>query len=163
MISKNLTIQGPGANKLTVSGNDASRVFEIMGPANVAISGLTVANGFVSGNPSSDYGFTYVGGGGILVDFGAQLTLLQDAITANHAQAWWSTVPTMRFSSAPKRHQNANSNAANDRPRHRLDQRPFISSAGLAPGLRKSSVAWSAPGCAWASARSRRVCLWSAP
>jgi hypothetical protein len=84
-ISKNLNIQGPGANRLTISGNDASRVFEIMGSANVAMSGLTVADGFVSGNPSSDFGFTYVGGAGILADFGAHLTLVQDAITANHA------------------------------------------------------------------------------
>ena len=84
-ISKNLNIQGPGANNLTVSGDDASRVFEIMGSVNVGISGLTVAHGFVSGNTTPDFGFTYVGGGGILVDFGTQLTLVQDAITANHA------------------------------------------------------------------------------
>ena len=84
-ISKNLTIKGPGTPLLTVSGNGASRVFHIMGSANVAISGLTVANGFVSGTPASDFGFTYVGGGGILVDFGTQLTLRQDALTATHA------------------------------------------------------------------------------
>ena len=84
-IGKNLNIQGPGANNLTISGNNASRVFEITGSANVTISRLTVANGLVSGTTTSDDGFTYVGGGGILVDFGAQLTMLQDAITANHA------------------------------------------------------------------------------
>ena len=85
-ISKNLNIAGPGAGQLTVSGNNASRVFEITGSAKVTISGLTVANGFVSGNNESDFGFDYVGGGGILVDFGTQLTLSQDAVTGNHAQ-----------------------------------------------------------------------------
>jgi hypothetical protein len=85
VINKNLMINGPGAGQLSVSGNNSSRVFEIMGSAKVAINGLTVADGFVSGTPASDFGFTYVGGGGILVDFGAQLNLLQDTITANHA------------------------------------------------------------------------------
>ncbi len=50
MISKNLDIEGPGAGKLTINGNDtgfstASRVFDISGPVTVTISGLTVANG----------------------------------------------------------------------------------------------------------------------
>ncbi len=48
--SKNLTVSGPGANLLTVSGNNASRVFNISGSGsgsglNVAISGLTISNG----------------------------------------------------------------------------------------------------------------------
>src|SRR5215468_10976245 len=44
-ITDDLTITGPGATKLTVSGNDTSRVF-IVGPGEkVAISGLTIANG----------------------------------------------------------------------------------------------------------------------
>src|SRR5947207_503436 len=44
-IAQDLTIQGPGAGLLAVSGNNASRVFNIeAGPKvlNVAISGLTV-------------------------------------------------------------------------------------------------------------------------
>ena len=47
-IDKNLTIQGPGANLLTISGNNAVRVFDIgnVTPAiNVTLTGLTVANG----------------------------------------------------------------------------------------------------------------------
>ncbi len=45
-----LTINGPGANLLTISGNDASRVFNISGvetptAANVIINGLTVTGG----------------------------------------------------------------------------------------------------------------------
>jgi hypothetical protein len=46
-IGKNLTIAGPGASVLTVSGNHASRVFDIA-PATVVMSGLTIANGGAS-------------------------------------------------------------------------------------------------------------------
>src|SRR5262249_26247210 len=49
-ISKNLTINGPGAAQLTISGNQASRVFMIdssftIGRSTVALSGLTITNG----------------------------------------------------------------------------------------------------------------------
>lgn len=50
-IRGDLTIDGPGANRLTVSGNDASRVFDVIGGGSagsgtrVSIAGLTVAHG----------------------------------------------------------------------------------------------------------------------
>jgi hypothetical protein len=44
-ITDNLTINGPGANRLAVSGNDASRVFEIGVGVAVGIDGLTVSHG----------------------------------------------------------------------------------------------------------------------
>jgi hypothetical protein len=47
-ISKDLTITGPGASVLTVSGNHASRVFDIARSYTVGISGLTIADGFAS-------------------------------------------------------------------------------------------------------------------
>jgi predicted outer membrane repeat protein len=53
-ISKDLTINGAGADMITVSGNKASRVFNIA-DITVAISGLTIADGKV----------TNVDGGGI--------------------------------------------------------------------------------------------------
>ena len=43
--AKDLTISGPGAAALTVSGNDASRIFNITGASAVTISGLTLAHG----------------------------------------------------------------------------------------------------------------------
>jgi hypothetical protein len=43
-ISKNLAIEGPGADVITVSGNKASRVFNLAN-FTVAISGLTIADG----------------------------------------------------------------------------------------------------------------------
>jgi hypothetical protein len=45
LISRNLTIAGPGASQLAISGNHASRVFEIGSGATVAISGLSIQNG----------------------------------------------------------------------------------------------------------------------
>jgi hypothetical protein len=48
-INNDLTINGPGAAVLTVSGNQASPVFDITGAFNVSISGLTVADGTNSG------------------------------------------------------------------------------------------------------------------
>ncbi|HWP42678.1 MAG TPA: choice-of-anchor Q domain-containing protein, partial [Blastocatellia bacterium] len=62
LIDKDLTIIGPGASVLTVSGNNTTRVFNIQG-RNVSISGLTIANGN-AGNDS---------GGGILNDSGRLL------------------------------------------------------------------------------------------
>ena len=47
-ISKSLDIEGPGANNLTISGNNASRVFEIGNGATVTLANLTIANGKTS-------------------------------------------------------------------------------------------------------------------
>src|SRR5262249_37845014 len=47
-VATNLTIQGPGAGTLTVSGNNAQRGFHVLPNANVTISGLTIANGNVA-------------------------------------------------------------------------------------------------------------------
>jgi hypothetical protein len=44
-LSDSVTINGPGANKLSVSGNNHSRMFDISGSASVNISGLTLTNG----------------------------------------------------------------------------------------------------------------------
>ena len=45
LINKDLTISGPGASSLAISGNNSSRVFNIAS-GSVAISGLTVRNGW---------------------------------------------------------------------------------------------------------------------
>jgi hypothetical protein len=60
-IDANLTIQGPGADVLTISGGNSSRVFNVgsVNDANVTISGLTIANGKVTDTLGQ-------GGGGIL-------------------------------------------------------------------------------------------------
>ncbi len=68
-----LTIQGPGANVLSISGNNQSRVFDIASGTTVNISGLTVEDG----NEASAFG------GGILN--AGTLTLTACSITGNMA------------------------------------------------------------------------------
>ena len=49
-IGKNLTLQGPGATSLAISGDDASRVVRIYGSeTTVTISDITIRNGSASG------------------------------------------------------------------------------------------------------------------
>lgn len=71
-----LAINGPGASQLTVSGNNASRVF-LIGGGTAAISGITVSGGNgISPNTSNN-------GGGIL-NFGS-LTLTNATVSNNTA------------------------------------------------------------------------------
>jgi hypothetical protein len=73
MVDKSLSIIGPGANLLTVSGIRSNRVFHVTnGP--VVIANLTIAEGHTSG-----------GGGGIAVDSGASLTVSNCTITGCYA------------------------------------------------------------------------------
>ncbi len=70
-ITSTTTINGPGANVLSVSGGHARRVFAVGAGTNVGISGLTIANGL------SDQG------GGI--DNRGSLTLRYDTLSGNEA------------------------------------------------------------------------------
>jgi len=72
-VSASVTIDGPGQNKLAVSGTGASRIFDISGSANVSISGLTITDGLATS------------GGGILVEDSAALTLCASTLTGNEA------------------------------------------------------------------------------
>ncbi|MDQ3864158.1 MAG: LamG domain-containing protein, partial [Actinomycetota bacterium] len=67
-----LTINGPGANKLAVSGNNASTVFDIP-LASVTINGLTIKNGESGG----------ANGGGIYNASGSLLTLNNSTVSSN--------------------------------------------------------------------------------
>jgi uncharacterized protein YkvS len=56
-IGKALTIDGPGARVLDVSGGDSSRIFHIDTAGDVAISGLTLRDGFADdGSPNGPMG-----------------------------------------------------------------------------------------------------------
>jgi hypothetical protein len=72
LVDKSITISGPGAESLAVNGNANSRVFHIGSGRTVTISGLTITNGYASG----DYG------GGIYNDHAA-LTLSNCTISSN--------------------------------------------------------------------------------
>ena len=78
LISKSLTINGPGANLLSVqrsaSASTDFRIFNIADHSTVAISGLTIANGHVPGN---------FGGG--IYNNNSELTLANVTISGNTA------------------------------------------------------------------------------
>jgi CSLREA domain-containing protein len=73
--SGSLTINGPGADRLSVSGNQTSRVFLIGSGARAVINGITVTDGNALGNT----------GGGIY-NLGT-LTLTDSSISANSASS----------------------------------------------------------------------------
>jgi hypothetical protein len=79
-ISQSLDIEGPGASILAISGNNASRVFDIsqnQKPVTVTIAGLTIENGLCSGDN---------GGGGIL-NISSAVSLNNDLLSNNEAFA----------------------------------------------------------------------------
>src|SRR2546422_3326762 len=45
-IDKDLTVSGPGRDRLTVSGQKLIRDFAVFGAINVTLSGLTIADGY---------------------------------------------------------------------------------------------------------------------
>jgi uncharacterized protein (TIGR03118 family) len=74
-ITKSLDIEGPGADQLTISGNNASRVFDVSGSTTaVQISGLTIADGLASTTTTTGPLGNVTLGGGIL-NTGAHVTL----------------------------------------------------------------------------------------
>lgn len=76
-ITDDLTIDGPGAKKLTVTGSNLSRIFNISGSeTDVAISGLSIADGRAAGAEAL--------GGGILNN-GAVLAITDVTLTNNRA------------------------------------------------------------------------------
>ncbi len=91
-VNKSLTIVGPGASYLTISGNSTSRVFDVSNGATVTIDCVTIAKGSFTGNDSPGTPVTNYGGGGILNQAGSTLTLNQDVLTGNTANALNNTV-----------------------------------------------------------------------
>ena len=75
-IAGNVTIQGAGLDQTILDGNGSDRIFEIRPGARATVSGLTVKNGAPGG---------MLGGGGILVDATAALTLTDSVVTGNAA------------------------------------------------------------------------------
>ncbi len=73
VVNQDLDIDGLGAQRLAVSGDGTSRVFDVSGGATVTLSGLTVAAG------TADVG------GGIMNEAGATLYISQCTLTGNQA------------------------------------------------------------------------------
>lgn len=86
VISQDLTINGPGAHRLSISGNNADRVFDMEGniPQGtgiaVSISGLKIKHGLATSN--SSHGSV---GGAIYVTGGGNLTLTGVVLSRNRA------------------------------------------------------------------------------
>lgn len=93
-INTNVTITGPGEGALSVSGNNATEVFQVGSNANVSISGLTIENGSSSTGGAINnagvlriYNATLVNnsstaGGGAIFNTGS-LTLSNTTVTNN--------------------------------------------------------------------------------
>ena len=81
VISKNLVINGTGVSQLTISGNNASRVFSISSNKVVTISSLTVTNGRQTVD-GPDLQSRW--GGGILNS--GDLALINVSVTGNRVQ-----------------------------------------------------------------------------
>jgi predicted outer membrane repeat protein len=69
-ITDAVNIDGPGASKVAVSGDGATRIFHVMA-TDVEIGGLTITEGFADQ------------GGGIWVELGAELTVTHSVFTEN--------------------------------------------------------------------------------
>ena len=78
-ITDSLTINGPGAGALTVSGNHASRVFSVSGGTTASIAGLTMTDGLANGSSP-----VLASNGGAILNYG-NLTLLNDVLSNNQA------------------------------------------------------------------------------
>jgi uncharacterized repeat protein (TIGR01451 family)/CSLREA domain-containing protein len=78
-IGHNLTINGAGSGSVTISGNDAHRVFEVAPGQTVTISGVTVTHGNGTGGTISD------GNGGAIGFSSATVTLINSVVSNSAA------------------------------------------------------------------------------
>jgi hypothetical protein len=87
VLDQNLTIEGPGRDNLSVSGNDIVRVFKVTGGADVTLRAMTIADGIapVEVLQVGDQFTSVRMGGGVLVDAGSKLTISAATITGNRA------------------------------------------------------------------------------
>ncbi len=79
LITDDLTIQGPNANRLSISGNLTSRIFHVAISTNVHLSGLTLKNGASDGTAAD-----YPGFGGAILNLG-DLSLKRVNLSHNQA------------------------------------------------------------------------------
>jgi hypothetical protein len=91
LIYKDLTVGGPGAALLSINGNQASRLFEIAGNAQVTLTGLTLTGGSAVGAPGGFFGSSVAAdggpgnGGAILVNADSTLQIMACSLQGNSA------------------------------------------------------------------------------
>lgn len=84
LLDKSLTIQGPGAGQLAISGGNTSRVFEVASGVQATLTGLTIRDGdgwAVTGSPDPNDG-----NGGAILSWGT-LTLNNSTVSGSSAAA----------------------------------------------------------------------------
>ena len=86
-LNRSLDIEGLGANQLTVSGNHASRIFDISSGLTVTIADMTMADGLANGSAP-----VLASTGGAILNF-CNLTLSDDVLANNQAIGDSSTSP----------------------------------------------------------------------
>lgn len=75
-VNNAVSIEGPGASALTVSGGDATRIFNVSSSGPVGISGLTLAHGKTGGN-----------GGALYASTRTDVTIANSTISSNQASS----------------------------------------------------------------------------
>jgi len=82
---QNVDIQGPGAAKLTISGQNANRIFFVQATDTTTnISGVTLANGYAQGSNGGPGGAA-AGMGGAIFQFGGSLNVAGVIFSGNRA------------------------------------------------------------------------------
>ena len=80
--TKDVTLAGPGAERLAISGNQLTRVLTIEHGVTIGISGLTITGGRTTGDAQA---FGGPSGGGIFASFSVHLTLTDCVVIGNVA------------------------------------------------------------------------------
>ncbi|QKK03882.1 MAG: hypothetical protein HND55_15215 [Pseudomonadota bacterium] len=76
LVQSEITITGPGATEITISGNDTTRILGVNPGASMSLTGLTLTDGYVN-DP--------YGGAAVAAIFGASVALGDCVITGNNA------------------------------------------------------------------------------
>jgi hypothetical protein len=86
LIAKNVTIVGPGARNLTITGNGASGIFEVAEDVTMNLSGLTLSGGLAETHVPPGTPGNYPKLGGAIYNLG-NLTITACRITGNRASS----------------------------------------------------------------------------
>lgn len=82
--SAGVTITDTGTNEVTISGNDSTRIFEVLPYAQLTVDGLGLTQGFGNGD---SYGFAkYGGGGAILAGYESTVQVTNSDLYDNYAE-----------------------------------------------------------------------------
>ena len=76
-VTSSATIQGPGASQLTISGNNAVTVFDVLVAGTVNLSGLTISNG-------KGMAFTFKATGGVINEGSGTVNITSCILTNNN-------------------------------------------------------------------------------